>query len=237
MSSIFSAIASIWNSLLYKLGLWDKQASLLVLGLDNAGKTTLLHSLANGGSHRVFPPTDRPRLMESFRYKGISFRAWDLGGHEAVRHLWADYYDSPNDDTEAATGTSPSSQQTSTIGVSAVLFLVDAADEARLEEAGYELDHLLASSLSEPSPNQQQQQQQQQPDTSSSFSSLHNIPVAILCNKCDLSSAVSSDIICEKLDYSRLEAMHAPNKIALFRISVLTGQGYDEAFQWINSFI
>ena len=63
------------------------------MGLDNAGKTTLLHRLRTG-SVQPFPPTDRPNL-ETFRMpsagSGIAFAAWDLGGHEAVRHLWEDY--------------------------------------------------------------------------------------------------------------------------------------------------
>ncbi|GKZ00380.1 small GTPase [Mayamaea pseudoterrestris] len=222
MSSIYSTLSSIWSSILYKLGLWEKQASLLVLGLDNAGKTTLLHSLSTGSphEHRTFPPTDRPRLVERFRYKNVSFKAWDLGGHEAVRHLWSDYY---SGDDEDGGNTSPSSS------ISALLFLVDAADEPRLEEAGYELDNLLASPLSNDASAGVSHQTQQ--------SSLYNVPVAILLNKCDLPTAVSSQAVCEKIDFQRLVSMHATDKIAVFRMSVLTGQGYEEAFRWIYSFI
>src|SRR3569623_642348 len=109
------------------MGLSNKQGSLLLLGLDNAGKTTLLHKLASGGEVRPFPPTDRPRQDQFSCNSGsgrrVQFRAWDLGGHEAVRLLWEDY--------------GPL--------VSAVLFLIDATDTNRLVEAGYELDALLCS--------------------------------------------------------------------------------------------
>ena len=112
----------LWDTLWRSLGLYGKEGRLLVLGLDNAGKTTLLYALQKGESSRPFPPTDRPTL-NSFRIGSIDFTAWDLGGHEAVRHLWEDYVSET---------------------VSAVLYLIDATDSDRLEETAYELDALIA---------------------------------------------------------------------------------------------
>lgn len=193
MAFLFDSIKQFWNSLLRSLGFEGKKGSLLLLGLDNAGKTTLLHRLRTGDI-RSFPPTDRP-YQDSFNYQGISFQAWDLGGHEAVRHLWEDYM--------------------STDMVSAVLFLLDAADSERTEEAAYELDALILGE----------------------DRLLQDVPVAILCNKCDMESTLSTDEICRRIEYTDLAKAQGADNIAIFRISVLQGEGYQEAFRWISKFL
>ena len=77
------------GALLFTLGLQNKKATIVLVGLDNAGKTTLLHRLASGGLSS-FPPTEKPHA-DRFALGGVSFRAWDLGGHDSVRHLWDDF--------------------------------------------------------------------------------------------------------------------------------------------------
>ena len=177
---------SLWKA----LGFEDKEGTLLLLGLDNAGKTTLLHRLRTGDI-RSFPPTDRPHHTEKFSCQGITFQAWDLGGHEAVRHLWQDYI----------------------CECSAVLFLLDASDSQRLEAAGFELDALIGERV------------------------LEGLPVAILCNQCDLENALTSNEICKRLHYEELQKSQGDEKIAIFRISVLRGEGYQSAFRWVAKFL
>ena len=191
MSFLWNGLSWLFESLWRSLGLSGKEGSLLVLGLDNAGKTTLLYALQTGGEIRPFPPTDRPSLNR-FKANNISFTAWDLGGHEAVRYLWEDYV----------------SEQ-----VSAVLFLIDAADNDRLEEAAYELDALIGEEL------------------------LSGLPVALLLNKCDLENALSTEEICERIELNRLVTEHQQGEMKVFRISVLKGEGYDQAFRWISGFL
>jgi len=108
----------IW-SLLYKLGFWKKKATILLLGLDNAGKTTLLHRLKYG-SIRLVIPTQRAQLEEIF-LGNVKFRAWDLGGHEQVRSLWKEFF----------------------FEADAVIFIVDSADRERLPESKKELLSLI----------------------------------------------------------------------------------------------
>jgi len=110
----------IWQ-LLYYLGFWQKKATIILLGLDNAGKTTLLFKLKNN-TISSFIPTQRAQ-METIELGHITFKAWDLGGHEAVRDLWKDYY----------------------VEADAVIFLVDSADSARFGEAKIVLNELLTS--------------------------------------------------------------------------------------------
>ena len=59
MASIITSWISEWYVYLLKtLGFVNKEATIVVVGLDNAGKTTLLHRLKTG-TVRAFAPTER----------------------------------------------------------------------------------------------------------------------------------------------------------------------------------
>ncbi|KAL5580858.1 hypothetical protein UlMin_013300 [Ulmus minor] len=62
---------------LASLGLWQKEVKILLLGFDNAGKTTLLHMLKD------------ERLLSIGK---IKFKAFDFCGHQIARRIWKDYY-------------------------------------------------------------------------------------------------------------------------------------------------
>lgn len=109
-----------WDWLSY-LGLSNKSGKLLFLGLDNAGKTTLLGKLATDQVH-VHRPTFHPNV-EELTLGGIKLKTIDMGGHQEARRLWKDYFTK----------------------VDGVVFIVDVANPERFQEARYELDMLLRS--------------------------------------------------------------------------------------------
>ena len=100
-----------FKSALASLGLANKQAKIVFLGLDDAGKTTLLLRLKEDVIRQV-DPTQQP-YSEELTLGKITFKAWDLGGHEAARKTWRNYVSN----------------------VDGIIYLVDSANPKRFEES------------------------------------------------------------------------------------------------------
>lgn len=100
--------------------LWSKkEIRILILGLDNAGKTTLLYRLKIGEVVTTIPTIGFN--VESVTYKNLNFNVWDLGGQTSIRPYWRCYY----------------------ANTAAVVFVIDSTDIDRLETASGELRAML----------------------------------------------------------------------------------------------
>ena len=93
------------------------------MGLDNAGKTTLLRMLEDDKivEHEPTVHAQKRQLVLEDNH----FEALDLGGHQTVRILWKKY----------------------ALHAAGIAFLVDAADRTRFQEASEELGQLLDEPL------------------------------------------------------------------------------------------
>jgi small GTP-binding protein len=92
-----------------------------MLGLDAAGKTTILYKLQLGEVVHTIPTIGFN--VESVSYKQVNFTMWDVGGQTKIRPLWRHYFHNTD----------------------AVIFVVDSADTTRMEEAREELKFLTDS--------------------------------------------------------------------------------------------
>ncbi|XP_077371891.1 ADP-ribosylation factor 5-like [Festucalex cinctus] len=96
-----------------------KQMRILMVGLDAAGKTTILYKLKLGEIVTTIPTIGFN--VETVEYKNISFTVWDVGGQDKIRPLWRHYFQNTQ----------------------GLIFVVDSNDRERVTEAADELSKML----------------------------------------------------------------------------------------------
>ncbi|KAL7540186.1 hypothetical protein ACHAXR_009921 [Thalassiosira sp. AJA248-18] len=106
-------------SLLQKLKRSDNDARILVLGLDNSGKTTILKQLGNESINEVMPT--QGFNVKSLVQNSFKLNVWDIGGQKSIRPYWRNYFDRTD----------------------ALIYVIDSSDSRRMEETSLELDQLL----------------------------------------------------------------------------------------------
>lgn len=106
-------------NLLRKLKKNDNEARLLVLGLDNAGKTTILKKLSDEDPTHIAPT--QGFNIKSLMQGEFKLNVWDIGGQKSIRPYWRNYFDQTD----------------------ALVYVIDSADRRRIEETGVELGQLL----------------------------------------------------------------------------------------------
>ncbi|NXJ61164.1 ARL11 protein, partial [Rostratula benghalensis] len=112
---------SILMGKLISKGQRKRDARVVMLGLDFAGKSTLLYKLKNGRAVETCPTVgfNVESLQTPCR---ITFTLWDVGGQGSLRASWPDYLE----DT------------------SILVFVLDSTDTARLPEAAAALEEVLS---------------------------------------------------------------------------------------------
>eukprot|EP00052_Salpingoeca_macrocollata_P011863 m.91616 g.91616 ORF g.91616 m.91616 type:complete len:181 (-) comp18231_c0_seq1:47-589(-) len=108
--------------LLTKLwALWGhEEHKLIIVGLDNAGKTSILYQFLLN-EVVVTSPTIGSNVEEVV-FKNMHFLMWDIGGQESLRSSWASYY----------------------TGAKALIVVIDSSDRERLGVLKEELYKMLA---------------------------------------------------------------------------------------------
>merc|ERR1719198_447256 len=173
---------------LAKLGLFSKTGKLLVLGLDNAGKSTLLTLLVRD---EVVPhaPTHQP-VTDVISVGAMKMRAVDMGGHEIARRMWEQY-------SHDADG---------------IVYIVDAVDRERFQEAGLAL-HKLLQTLAV------------------------STPVLVLGNKDDLQGAAREEELYYSLGLDEIQRSGSGRAVQLVMCSVFEKRGFKEGFDWLSKHI
>ena len=95
---------------------------IIILGMQNAGKTTILYRLSLGQLVKTTPTIGSN--VEELTYNNVKFQAWDLGGQESTRTVWDVYY----------------------MNTDAVVFVIDSQDDEYFEESKAEFHKLLKNS-------------------------------------------------------------------------------------------
>jgi small GTP-binding protein len=63
---------------------------IIILGIQNAGKTTILYRLSLGQLVQTTPTIGSN--VEEISYNNVKLQAWDLGGQESTRSVWDVYF-------------------------------------------------------------------------------------------------------------------------------------------------
>ena len=165
------------------------KAKLTWLGLDHAGKTTLIRRIITGEFNENLQRTmglDLNRIIVHGDPE-IEFVSWDLGGQIAFRSsIWISYLE----------------------GSDAIIFVVDAADRERFEEAKHALWSFVIKNKTID----------------------ERIPILILANKQDLPNALDVGILANSLELHKAE-LHS---YMILGVSALSGKGIQEALDWLG---
>lgn len=90
-----------------------------MVGLDAAGKTTILYKLKLNELVTTIPTIGFN--VDRIEYRNINFTIWDVGGQDKIRPLWRYYYEN----------------------IQALIFVVDCNDNNRIEDAKEEFMRMM----------------------------------------------------------------------------------------------
>ncbi|XP_031781772.1 ADP-ribosylation factor-like protein 6 isoform X3 [Nasonia vitripennis] len=103
------------------VGLRKKEVNVLVVGLNNSGKSTVINHFKREDNRCIDIVPTVGFNVEKFAFGNVGFTAFDMSGHDRYRSLWEHYYKD----------------------CQGVIFIIDSSDKLRLVVAKEELDMLL----------------------------------------------------------------------------------------------
>ena len=107
-------------TIIRKLKQRERETRLLILGLDNAGKTTIVAKLSGGSTEEISPTLGFN--ISTLCHKDYKLNLWDIGGQKSIRSYWRNYFESTD----------------------GLIWVVDSGDrEDRLQDCKTELHSLL----------------------------------------------------------------------------------------------
>ncbi|KAL2035117.1 hypothetical protein VTO58DRAFT_101034 [Aureobasidium pullulans] len=106
-------------SILRKARLKDKEMRILMLGLDNSGKTSIVKNIMGEDINTVSPTLGF--IIKTIDYDGYKLNIWDVGGQKTLRTYWKNYF-----------------EKTDTL-----IWVVDGTDRERIDDCRQELEGLL----------------------------------------------------------------------------------------------
>ncbi|MBN3321820.1 ARL8A protein, partial [Atractosteus spatula] len=151
---------ALFNKLLdwFKALFWKEEMELTLVGLQYSGKTTFVNVIASGQFSEDMIPTVGFN-MRKITKGNVTIKLWDIGGQPRFRSMWERYCR----------------------GVSAIVYMVDAADPEKIEASKNELHNLLDKPQ------------------------LQGIPVLVLGNKRDLTGALDEKELIERMNLSAIQ--------------------------------
>ena len=106
-------------SILRKIKQEEKELRILILGLDNAGKTTICKKFMGEDTSEIAPTLGFN--IKTVEHKGYNLNIWDVGGQKSLRSYWRNYFETTD----------------------GLVWVVDSADKRRLQDCKAELHPLL----------------------------------------------------------------------------------------------
>lgn len=174
---LWDALLNWLRSLFYK-----QEMELSLVGLQNAGKTSLVNAIATGGYSEDLIPTVGFNMRKVTK-GNVTIKLWDLGGQRRFRTMWERYCR----------------------GVSAIVYVVDAADRDSIPITRSELHDLLKKPT------------------------LAGIPLLVLGNKIDKSEALTEQPLIDQLGLNSI----TDREVCCYMISCKETVNIDIVIEWL----
>ncbi|KAH0468078.1 hypothetical protein IEQ34_003111 [Dendrobium chrysotoxum] len=171
----------VFSSLSQRSLFFRREMELSLIGLQNAGKTSLVNVIATGGYSEDMIPTVGFNMRKVTK-GNVTIKLWDIGGQPRFRSMWERYCRA----------------------VSAIVYVVDAADLNNLPISASELHDLLNKP------------------------SLRGIPLLVLGNKIDTPEALSEAALTEEMGLKSIKG----REVCCFMISCKNATNIDAVINW-----